>query len=248
MIDIHTHILPNMDDGAGTMEEAVKMAQMAYDSGVRSIFATPHSNVEELCRPGYLRRFQNVFHAFEEELDRRGILVRIFPGMEVYGTEEIPELLHNKKLISLNGSKYLLLEFGFRKDTARMEYLIEEITGEGFVPIIAHPERYPYVQQHPSMVYRWLEQGCALQVNKGSLFGSFGPGAAKTALYLLERRLAAFVASDAHGTTLRTPDLRAAYGFICSKFSEEYARVLLEENPGCILENKTLSQREGINL
>lgn len=245
MIDIHTHLLPGMDDGAQTMEDSIKMAEMALESGIHSLIVTPHCNIEGLYENYYNDKFMKKFLEFEEGLAKENIPLRIMPGMEVYGTEEVPELILRGEIATLNNSRYLLLEFGFHKDISLMEYLINEITDLGLKPIIAHPERYPYVQKNPDMTVHWIEQGCSLQVNKDSIMGSFGHHVRNTALYLLKNNLISIIASDAHGLMMRTTNLSEVYRFICNNFSDGYARMLLEENPLRVIEDKNLLISDG---
>lgn len=237
MIDIHTHILPGIDDGSEVMKDSIRMARIAYESGTDTLIVTPHCNIENMFENYYDEKLVERFCEFEKEVQKENIPLKIHLGMEIYGTEEVPDLLQRGKLTTLNQSKYLLIEFSFRKDLLLIDFLINEITCLGLVPIIAHPERYPYVQKHPDIVYEWIDQGCLMQINKGSIMGNFGFSARNTAMYLLEYGLVDFVASDSHSPLQRTPDLSKVYQFLRSKYSDDYAKVLFEDNPRCVIEN-----------
>lgn len=240
MIDIHTHILPSMDDGSKSIEESIQMAKIAAESGVHTLVATPHCNIEGRFDNYYNEVFEERFQAFAKAVQEEQIPLQVMPGMEVFATEEVPELLKEGKLITLNHSRYLLMEFSFREDLSLTQFLINEVTSQGCHPIIAHPERYPYVQRHPEMVYEWLERGCFLQVNKGSILGSFGSRPRITSLILLEHNLVSFIASDAHSSIHRTTSLSEVSHIISNYFSKEYADIIMEENPKRVVEDKEL--------
>lgn len=240
MIDIHTHILPGIDDGSQTMSDSIRMAQIAADSGVDALIVTPHCNIEGLYENYYDDALVKRFRALETMIKEEKIPLDLYLGMEIYGTEEVPELLRKGRLVTLNQSRYLLLEFSFRKDLLLIDFIISEIKEQGYIPVIAHPERYPFVQKHPDIVYQWIDQGCAIQINKGSILGNFGFSARNTALYLLEYHLVSFIASDAHSPLQRTTDLSRVYQYIKSKYSEKYTEILFKENPRRVIEDKDL--------
>ncbi len=241
IIDIHTHILPGIDDGAQNLKESIQMARTAYESGVKTVFVTPHCNIVGNFDNYYDESLREAYLELKEALHKEQIPIQLVLGMEVYATEEVPELLQCGKIITLNKSRYLLLEFGFRIDISLMDYLIREVTELGYELIIAHPERYPYVQKNPEMVYSWLEKGCYIQINKGSVLGGFGDRARKTALYFLNYGVVSFLASDAHSPDIRTTDMSRVYDFILSNYGGEYAKLLFEVNPIGVMENRKLT-------
>lgn len=240
MIDIHAHILPGLDDGAQDYETAILMAQMAQESGVTDIIATPHANQRS--------RYENYV---SEDLDERLLIlqaaarranlqIRIHPGMEVFGTPNLPSLLRAGKVRTLAGSRYLLVEFAFREDPYFMERTLSKLRDEGVDPIVAHPERYIALQDMPDILFAWAENGIHLQMNKGSLNGAFGRGAQKTAQLMLSYDLADVIASDAHGTERRTTDLSRIQDYISIHYSHRMAERLLEGNPARILRDEPL--------
>jgi protein-tyrosine phosphatase len=243
MIDIHAHIMPGIDDGAETMREAIHMLRTASEKGVHTIAVTPHCNIEGLYENYYDECFFDRFHKLEAEIVKEKIAVKIVPGMEVYASEEVPELLQKGRIITLNGSRYLLIEFGNQKDLPLINFVINELVALGYIPIIAHPERYPYVHKIPVMASQWLEKGCLLQVNKGSILGSFGRHARNTAIYMLKHNMVSFIASDAHSSLMRNTDMSAVYDFIRNNYSEETAHMLLEVNPGKVIYNHDFAEQ-----
>lgn len=240
MIDIHAHILPGIDDGAVDMETTLEMAEMAYASGVRYLVATPHCNI-----PGLYKNYrdEDLIRAYldvRETVKNAGIQLQIVPGMEIYATVDLPQLLKENKLVGLNGTKYLLIEFDFEEDTDFCKNILKECMELGYIPIIAHPERYYFVQRHPEIALDWVASGCHLQVNKGSILGKFGRAARKTAHILLEENAVCCIASDAHSSWSRTPHMREIQEYIELQFGEEYAEELLDKNPRKILQGRPI--------
>lgn len=242
MIDLHTHILPGLDDGSPDLETSVLMAAVAAESGVTHLVATPHSNqrgaFENYASPALQVRFDCLCTAVHEA----GIPLELSLGMEIFGTGDVLQLLHDGRLLTLGGGRYLLIEFGFHEDPLRIERLLDALLAAGYWPVVAHPERYYGLQRMPNYLFDWANRGIVLQVNKGSLFGRFGRGAQALAAAMLERGLVGCVASDAHGPDVRTPDLAGAWDYLAERCSEELARCLLEDNPGRILRSEPLPE------
>lgn len=244
MIDIHAHILPGLDDGAQDMESTLRMAAMAAESGVTAIVATPHSNLDE-ARPNYWdERLRRRLADAQRELDRAGAPVALFPGMEVFGTPDVPELLREGKLIPLADSRYLLIEFPFQNYGREATRILAAVADEGYRPVVAHPERYRYVQRDPILLNEWVELGCLLQVNRGSLMGRFGRTVEVLSLALVDRGFAAFVASDAHSPLVRTTWMKDVQDFLQEEYSGKLAQLLLEGNPGRLLRNEEIEMEE----
>lgn len=237
MIDLHTHILPGLDDGAQDLDCALAMAQLAADSGVNALVATPHCNLPGSRSNYWDRGLHRSFTEFQQALDRAGIPITVFPGMEVFGTPQVPALLQEGRLITLAHSRYLLIEFPFRDYAGEATRVLSRVAELGYRPVVAHPERYRYVQENPTLLNRWVELGSLLQVNKGSILGRFGRREELLSLALLDRGFAAFVASDAHSPTVRTTWLRDVRDFLREEFSPALAQRLLEDNPDRVLKN-----------
>ena len=242
MIDIHAHILPGLDDGSDSPETSLMMAYAAVESGVTAIIATPHCNqrgfYENYASPELTGRLERL----RGEIKAAGIPLEVYQGMEVFGTRDVPRLLREGKLLTLNGSRYLLIEFAFREDPLYMDRLVHAILEDGVIPIVAHPERYVHLQDIPDILYDWVSDGIGVQINKGSLFGKFGRHAQQLAMALLWNDLVTCVASDAHGAEMRTTDLADAQDFLTMEFSGELAERLLTENPRRILSDEPLLQ------
>lgn len=244
MIDIHAHILPGIDDGAQNLDSALAMAVMAAKSGVTILAATPHcvefSRQPNLWGPELRERIQR----FQRELNDACIELTIVPGMEIFGTENVPQLLKEKKMIGLNGSIYPLIEFPFYNYVGHATEILEEITAMGMRPVVAHPERYLYVQEDPSILNLWVQMGCLLQINKGSLLGRFGRYERRLAYELVDRGFAFAVASDAHSHRQRTTWMLDVERMLREEFSPRVAETLLKRNPMKLLSNETIQWRE----
>ena len=244
MIDIHTHILPGIDDGARSLHEAYEMALMAVRSGVQALVATPHSN----DTMGYVNydsdRQKTLFESLKEILQEEKVPLQIYRGMENLASVDIPEKIICKKLLTLNQSRYVLVEFAFDEETWWIEVVLREIRKAGFVPVIAHPERYGCVQDDPNCLYEWRVQGALAQMNKGSILGRFGSCAARAAETLLKHHLFTCIASDAHGARIRTTDMSEINRYIQRFYSMREQHLLLRENPLTILQDGTIKNQK----
>jgi len=235
MIDIHSHILPGLDDGPATLEECVTMVWVAAQSGTTDIVATPHASLDFQFDP------QQVDQKIAELAAACGPVPRIYRGCDFHLTyDNIQDALAHPATYTINRRNYLLVEFS--------DLLIAKSTGEilsrmrqaGIVPIITHPERNWLLQQRLPQLESWVAGGCCLQVTAQSLLGRFGREARDFAWVLLRRNLAQFVASDAHDPEDRTPRLDLAYQQIARKLGEARAERLLVSNPRAALEGQFL--------
>ena len=248
MIDIHTHVLPGVDDGADTMDTALELLELSADSGVDCVVTTHHCNVPDEFDNYASPDLERLWARLEREVQRAGIPVELRRGMEVFATPELPELLEEGRVWTLNGTKYFLTEFSFNEDPDFCMDILEECADLGFRPIIAHPERYFFVQDDPQIAFEWCVSGYGLQLNKGSLLGRFGPGPERTALLLVDHGLAACVASDAHRPYQRSTHMTEIRSFLIETFGESCAELLLSENPGRILRGEDLLGYEPLPL
>ena len=238
--DMHCHILPCVDDGASSVEEACSMAWKAWENGTERIIATPH-----FCRPDQRRRlpiseFRRYVYLLQQGLQELGCGLELRSGMEVFATAELPKLMQERKLLTLADSRYLLVEFYFDEHETYICDTLRMVAERGFVPVIAHPERYHAVQRTPALAREWFSRGYIMQLNKGTILGRMGQDAKQTAWWLLERGLAHVVASDAHSVGHRNPDLSQVRDIIGQDLSWQYAEVLLEENPWRIFQNEKI--------
>lgn len=240
MIDIHAHILPGIDDGAGDLYDTLEMAQMAADSGVRAIVATPHCNIPGVYKNYFGDAYLEAFYAARNAIKKERIPIDLYPGMEAFGTYDLPELIKEGKIMTLNQGHHLLMEFSFDEDPEFATALLKQVSELDIRPVIAHVERYEFVQEDPWLIYQWRKAGYGIQVNKGSFMGRFGRRAFRTACELMECRLISVVASDAHSPYRRTTYMRDAYEALLDDFPQEYLDILFKKNPARICRDEPL--------
>lgn len=240
MIDIHSHILPGMDDGARSFEEALEMAYLAAESGTALIAATIHANMPGMETKGRRELYLRQLGTFCSLLKREGIPLAVASGMEVFADGSFPEALNNGEFLTLNGTPYLLVEFSIDECAAEIYRVLGGILQRGYIPVLAHPERYECVRRVPAHVCEWDRMGAVIQLNKGSLLGRFGRTVRKTAESLLRHRLVHAVASDAHRADIRTTDLSEVSKLLCLDYGASAARLFLEENPSRILSGRAV--------
>ena len=246
MIDIHTHVLPGVDDGAEDLDDALALLAMAADSGVDTVVTTPHCNIPGEYKNYACPELDALWRALGREVQRAGIPVRLCRGMEIFATEDLPELLAEQRVWTLNGMPYFLTEFAFGEDPGFCFDVLHRCRERGFRPVIAHPERYLFVQDDPAIAYEWCTLGYGLQLNKGSLLGRFGRETQLTAERLMDHGLVACVASDAHSPVQRTTHMEEIRRYLIDRWGGEYARLLLEDNPSRILTGRDLLGYEPI--
>jgi protein-tyrosine phosphatase len=230
MIDIHAHILPGLDDGAETIDEAVAMVRMAAASGTTDIVATPHANYEFTYEPDTVN--QRI-----RELDQAcGHAIRIHGGCDFHlSAANILDALEHPAKYTINGNGYLLVEFPDLVIAPTMEGVFSQLREVGMTPIVTHPERNPALQRQTARLAAWVDSGCLVQVTAQSFLGYFGKQAARFANELMERRLVHFVASDGHDPKHRPPVLRGAYELIAGKYGGGIAEALFVKNPAAAL-------------
>ena len=240
MIDIHCHILFGLDDGSDNIEESVRMAQIAVNSGIKAVVATPHSNIPNSYQNFWSKDIATRLQLLNQRLEQDKIPLKVFPGNDIFASGDIIEMLHSKKLLALNDSMYPLIEFDTYERSASAYRKLEALVAEGYTPIVAHPERYAFVQEDSNAIIRMRRRGCLLQVNKGSIKGSFGKTAYYISRKMISKQLADFVASDAHSPYMRTPFLAEAHEEVSLMTSFDYAELIFNQNPAKVVLNKKI--------
>ena len=196
MIDIHSHIIPNVDDGARSVEETFNILKEAQEAGFTDVILTSHfllnyyeTNAQEL-----------IFwkEKLQEVLKKQGTKINLHSGMEIYITNQMEELLENKKILTLANSGYMLIELPLATNVKYFDYVVYYLEAKGIKPIIAHPERYKCVQKDPDIVEEYIEKGCLIQCNYGSIVNLYGREAEKTIKTLLKKNQVHFLGSDVH--------------------------------------------------
>ena len=240
MIDIHTHILPGLDDGARSMDIALHMADIAVKSGTEILLATPHviSGVFDNDK----ERIVNACNEFNRELENHNLTLQVLPGAEYYLEPDLPERLARKELLTLNNGRYLLLELPGSTIPQYTAELLYNLQIQGTEPIIAHPERNMELMDAPYKLEELVGHGALTQVTAGSLTGLFGGKVKRVAFSFIENGLIHFLASDAHTNNRRTPALDAAARIIEEKYGQEFAVAMVNSNPRALLEDREVSR------
>jgi protein-tyrosine phosphatase len=234
MVDIHCHVLPEIDDGAISLNESVAMCRAAAEDGIKTIVATPHMLNGVYVAPDKETISQKIA-TLTQSCDA---CVKIVPGGEArYSYEMLEEVGDPGARIRLNGGAYMLLEFPFQSMPPNVEVTIFQILNAGVTPVIAHPERNRKLQEKPEILASLIERGALAQLDAGSLTGSFGPETRRLAKRIIDAGLAHFIATDAHHQDRRRPVLSSAAAIAADWGGEEYARALVEANPEALVNN-----------
>lgn len=227
MIDIHCHILPDVDDGAVNLAESIKMAKIAHADGIAKLVATPHINGLSTNRQGLVTCHAQLIRFFKEQ----------FIPVDILLGGEVPIHLNSSEfnLHTINGTQYILIELPashLPKNTA--EILFNMILN-GLHPIIVHPERNCSILEDPDKLFNLLNQQVLVQITAGSITGLFGPDSKACARFLLRKGLVSFIASDAHNAGSRRPVLSKGVAAAGKIIGKENALKLVTKNPAAML-------------
>jgi len=242
MIDIHSHILPGIDDGAGDLEEALEMARLAVADGIRVMVATPHlfkhksvdldAINEKSVILGHLDRFRG-------RLAAEGIPLEILPGCDVPLSADTLRLLAEDRVLTINdGKRYLLLELPHFSIPPTLEDICFRLQSLGLTPIITHPERQPLIQERPERLGRLVDLGCLAQLTAGSLTGGFGRRIARFSRQLVKKGYIHLLASDAHNTRGRPPMLSQAVSELTRLVGPERSHAMVTRIPEKIIKSE----------
>jgi protein-tyrosine phosphatase len=237
MVDIHSHILWGLDDGAKTLEDSVAMVRMAAQAGTTDIVATPHANNQYVYDP-------ELIHARAEELRHAaGENPRIHVGSDFHlSFENIEHALRDPRRYTVNRLRYLMVELPETLIPPHLGRAFEQMRQVGIIPVITHPERNRVLWQDKRLFEDWIEAGCYAQITAQSLDGTFGRTAREVAWRLLDGGKAHFVASDAHDTQHRPPRLDEAFSLVARKYGKETADRLFRRNPRRVIEGAALAE------
>ncbi|PAD67848.1 tyrosine protein phosphatase [Bacillus sp. 7586-K] len=219
MIDIHSHILPGIDDGAQTVEDSINMAKLAVEEGITKIIATPHHQNGK-----YINKKQNIIERVSElnvVLQKENIPLEVLPGQEtrIYG--ELIEDINKGDILPLNQTNYLFIELPSGHIPRYTEQLLFDVQLKGFTPIIVHPERNAGVMENPDKLLNLVKKGALTQVTAGSVVGYFGKKIQKLSMQLIEANLTHFISSDAHNITSRSFHIRESISEINKEFGQQ---------------------------
>jgi protein-tyrosine phosphatase len=236
MIDIHHHCLPGVDDGPRTLAESVDLCRMAADEGIETIVATPH-----VLRGRWQNTSREQLAAILERLRAAvGEKPRIVLGSEYFFGHDMDEMLRTQSILPLAGGRYILVEFASHTVPPLVRDPLYRIQLDGWIPVIAHPERNVVFQAKPDFLASLIRIGVKTQVTTGSVMGEFGAEAAAAAIDWLKRGWVHVMATDAHNVTKRQPRFRAARAKVADLVGEKIAQALFVDNPKSIVESRGL--------
>lgn len=236
MIDLHAHLLPGVDDGAETEQEALAMAVAAAEGGTAAMILTPHQR-----HPRWPNEdVSGLRERFAKFKTAAGSALRLELGAELYVDSTLLDDVEAGAVLPLAGSRYLLLEFPPPAVGSARE-IVHELAIGGWRPVLAHPERVAPWAEDPTLILRLADVGALVQLTAMSITGDFGARAERCSRVLLDHGCVHFVASDAHGVLRRPPPLARARAEIAQRCGEEVATLLLADNPAAVLDDRPLA-------
>ncbi|MEM1176813.1 MAG: CpsB/CapC family capsule biosynthesis tyrosine phosphatase [Acidobacteriota bacterium] len=248
MIDLHSHILPGVDDGSSDLNESIAMCRIAAADGATTLVATPH-----LRHSRYWNDDRSALEASYRELcgalGKEGLELEVLLGGEItVGSESVAEIdaLPGGQLLTLCGSKYLLLELDWQGLGPDPLELVYEVDVLGWRPIIAHPERVSWLSEDLELASAMQENGATFQLTSMSLTGRFGSQIKERSERWLDAGLVHFVSSDAHDVKHRPPGLAAARALVAERCGDEVAEALFVGNPRCVVDDRPLPPQPSV--
>lgn len=238
MIDFHTHILPNIDDGSRSIDETFNLIKEAKEVGFEGIVLTSHY-IENYYETDVPERDVWV-KAISENLQAKGIETNLYLANEIYISDNMMRLLEEGKASTINNSCYVLFELPLNAEPLNLYDVIYSLQENKLIPILAHPERYSYVQKEPELVYDLIEKGCLMQSNYGSIIGQYGVKAEFIERKFLENNMIHFLGSDVHRQNSIYPKIPFALEKIREIVGEQKLEELTTINPKLVLANKKI--------
>ena len=246
MIDFHSHILPNIDDGSRSIEETFNLIKEAKNVGFDAIISTSHymENYYETDTP----EREVWVNAIYENLQAKNIDIRLYLGNEIYLSENIIKLLEDGKASTINDTSYVLFEMPLNAEPMNLYDLVYQMLQCKLVPILAHPERYSFVQKDPELIYDLIQKGVLMQANYGSIIGQYGEKAKIIVKKFFENRMIHFLGSDVHRQNTIYPRIPEILAELNDLIGEEKLEELTNTNPSLVLKNKRINIDEPIQV
>ena len=242
MIDVHSHILPNIDDGSRSIEETFNLIKEAKEAGFEGIVCTSHymENYYETNRP----EREVWINAIHENLENKNIDMNLYLGNEIYMSDNIIELLEDGKATTMNDTSYVLFELPMNAEPMNLYDMVYEMQQYKIVPILAHPERYSFVQTDPELIYDLIDKGVLMQANYGSIIGQYGKKAQMRVQKFLENNMIHMLGTDVHRQNTIYPKIPEIILELKSLIGEEKVKELTTINPELVINNKRIDIRK----
>ncbi len=231
---MHCHILPGVDDGAKSLEETMKMLQIAESNGITDMIATPH--YKEGRHNSRISTIMERMVQVQEEAEKEGISVCVYPGMEIFYFDGLEDALEKDSLLTLNGTDRVLIEFSPMESFSYIRNGLDRIRGTGFVPVIAHAERYECIQKNWECVESLKSFDVEVQVNASSVTGALGRRIKRLVHHLLKQQMIDYIGTDAHDWKERTPAVERCFTELYGKYDASYIDAITYENAMAIIE------------
>lgn len=244
MIDLHTHILPNIDDGSRSIDETFNLLKEAKEAGFEKVVLTSHY-MEKYYETEIAER-EVWIKAIQQNLDTKGIDIDLILGNEIYFTENIIKLLEDAKASTLNNSSYVLFELPINVEPLNLYDIIYEMIQYKLVPVLAHPERYSFVQKEPELVYDLIKKGVLMQANYGSIIGEYGEKARIVVEKFLQNNMIHFLGTDVHRQNTIYKNMPEILETLKQTIGEERLNILTTVNPDLAIHNKRIDISEPI--
>lgn len=228
LVDLHCHIIPGIDDGAKDVDTALHMCRIAVEEGIGHIIATPHYIEGELHNDYDI--IQQKLGSFRNVLINNNIDISIYPGSEIFIFPQLPQIVREGKICTLNNSRYILIELPMMSVPDYTTEVIYSLRIDGFIPIIAHPERNMAIAEKPNLLFDLIKRGALSQINSTSITGVFGKKTKQAAATLLRHNMVHFVSSDAHTSRGRSPRLLKSKEIIEQEIGQGAAELLFNNN------------------
>lgn len=237
MYDIHCHIIPGVDDGAEDLDMAMELLRMEYSDGVRTIILTPHFRRRMFEPPmeQVTASYKQLKEAAADELD-----MKLYLGCEYHVNMDIAEDFIKGRRPTMAGSRYVLCEYSSASEPAFIKERSYHLISRGFVPILAHIERYPALTKNFDLIEELTEMGCMMQMNAGSILGADGFKVKRFCKKVIQYDMLHLIGSDAHDLKLRVPRMGACAAYLEKKYGRAYAEKILCENPAHIIAEQDL--------
>lgn len=237
IIDIHSHILPGLDDGAKNMQETIEMIRMAVEEGIDAIIATPHYEVGSVAEKN--ARYQEIFEEVRRYITEHQIPLQLYQGNEIFYSGSIPEILRQGGVRTMNQSRYVLLEFPFGVEYSSMQRALSILLYAGYWPILAHAERYSTLRKM-NRLEELVRMGVHIQLNASAIIGCDGWRTKRYCHKLLKNQLVHAIGTDAHGSRRRRPKIRECIAYLDKKYGVKYRKQICEHNPASIIRGEKI--------
>ncbi|MDU1828577.1 tyrosine-protein phosphatase [Anaerococcus sp.] len=234
MIDIHNHIVYGVDDGSRNLDESIKMVELYKKAGFDQIIATSHYDKSRYTVDA--NEIKEKVSIINDEIEKRTLDFKVYPGHEIQVELDMIKKIKSGNLLTLNNSRYVLCELSFVNKPTFLKDLFYNLELEGYVPIIAHVERYPYVENNIEWLEDFIKMGVLIQINYSSIKSNF-----EITRELLERNMVHIIGTDSHQSEWRNPDIRAYKDEILKIVSEERFEILSTINPAKVINDEFIS-------